>query len=102
MKLNYDLIKKNLATYAEAKELFPIISEYERGEVNSSVMRNIGLQYFAEFWDFIKYNNKFNPVIEGMTWRKLKTSIAESTQNDRLRKFFMNNSKAKRYFNTHS
>ena len=97
MKLNYELIKKNLATYAEAKELFPIISEYERGEVGSNVMRNIGLQYFAEFWDFMKYNDKFNPIIEGMTWRKLKTLIAESTQNVRLKKFFMN--RTQRQFN---
>ena len=97
MKLNYDLIKKNLATYAEAKELFPTISEYERGEVGSNVMRNIGLQYFAEFWDFMKYNDKFNPVIEGMTWRKLKALIAESTQNVRLKKFFMN--RTQRQFN---
>ena len=97
MKLNYDLIKKNLATYAEAKELFPIISEYERGEVGSNVMRNIGLQYFAEFWDFIKYNGKFNLVIEGMTWRKSKALIAESTQNARLKKFFMN--RTQRQFN---
>lgn len=97
MKLNYDLIKKNLATYAEAKELFPIISEYERGEVNSNVMRNIGLQYFAEFWDFIRYNDKFNPVIEGMTWRKLKPIVAEKTNNDRLKKFFMN--RTQRQFN---
>ena len=85
------------ATYAEAKELFPIISEYERGEVNSNVMRNIGLQYFAEFWDFMKYNDKFNPVIEGMTWRKSKALIAESTQNVRLKKFFMN--RTQRQFN---
>jgi hypothetical protein len=97
MKLNYDLIKKNLATYAEAKELFPIISEYERGEVGSNVMRNIGLQYFAEFWDFMRYNDKFNPVIEGMTWRKLKPIVAEKTNNDRLKKFFMN--RTQRQFN---
>jgi hypothetical protein len=64
MKLNYDLIKKNLAIYAEAKELFPTISEYERGEVGSNVMRNIGLQYFAEFWDFMKYNDKFDRRID--------------------------------------
>ena len=106
MKLNYDLIKKNLATYAEAKELFPTISEYERGEVGSNVMRNIGLQYFAEFWDSKQgyalpaqpaHSNKFNPVIEGMTWRKLKALIAESTQNVRLKKFFMN--RTQRQFN---
>lgn len=97
MILNYDLIKKNLATYEEAKEIFPIISEYERGEVNSNVMRNIGLQYFAEFWDFIVYNDKFSPVMEEMTWRKLKPMIAEKTNNVRLNKFIMN--RTQRQFN---
>ena len=39
MKITYNLIKNNLATYTKAKELFPVISEYERGEIQSSTMR---------------------------------------------------------------
>ena len=95
MKLNYDLIKKNLATYAEAKELFPVISDYERGEVNIHVMRNIGLQEFGEFYDFLKRGD--NPVEDGMTWRKLKPMIVEKTNNVRLKKFIMN--RTQRQFN---
>ena len=96
MKLNYDLIKKNLATYAEAKELFPVISDYERGEVSIHVMRNIGLQDFGEFYaDFLKRGD--NPIEEGMTWRKLKLMIAEKTTNARLKKFVMN--RTQRQFN---
>jgi hypothetical protein len=94
MKLNYDLIKKNLSTYAEAKELFPVISDYERGEVTLSVMRSLGLQEFGEFYDFLK---RGNPIEEGMTWRKLKLIIAEKTTNARLKKFFMN--RTQRQFN---
>ena len=94
MKLNYELIKKNLATYSEAKELFPVISDYERGEVNINVMRNLGLQEFGEFYDFLK---RGNPIEEGMTWRKLKPIIAEKTTNARLKKFFMN--RTQRQFN---
>ncbi len=94
MKLNYDLIKKNLATYAEAKELFPVISDYEKGEVNTHVMRNLGLQEFGEFYDFLKNGN---PIEEGMTWRKLKSIIADKTQSVRLKKFFMN--RTQRQFN---
>jgi hypothetical protein len=94
MKLNYDLIKKNLATYAEAKELFPVISDYERGEVNIHVMRNLGLQEFGEFYDFLK---RGNTIEEGMTWRKLKIIIADKTPNARLKKFFMN--RTQRQFN---
>jgi hypothetical protein len=96
MKLNYDLIKKNLATYAEAKELFPVISDYERGEVNINVMRSLGLQDFAEFYDFLKRGDvsrhleRDNLIDDGITWRKLKLMIAESTDNIRLKKFIMN------------
>ena len=54
MKLNYDLIKKNLATYAEAKEIFPIISEYEQGQVSYSTMSKLGLGDFANFGSFIE------------------------------------------------
>jgi hypothetical protein len=95
MKLNYELIKKNLATYTEAKEVFPVISDYERGEVNIHVMRNIGLQEFGEFYDFLKRGD--NPVEDGMTWRKLKLMIAEKTNNVRLKKFIMN--RTQRQFN---
>ena len=95
MKLNYDLIKKNLATYAEAKELFPVISDYERGEVSIHVMRNIGLQEFGEFYDFLKRGD--NTIDDGMTWRKLKLMIAEKTTNARLKKFVMN--RTQRQFN---
>jgi len=94
MKLNYELIKKNLATYTEAKELFPVISDYERGEVSIHVMRNLGLQEFGEFYDFLK---KGNPIEEGMNWRKLKPIIVEKTPNVRLKKFFMN--RTQRQFN---
>jgi len=95
MKITYDLIKKNLATYAEAKESLPVISDYERGEVNMNVMRSLGLQEFAEFYDFLKRVE--NPIDEGMTWRKLKLMIAEKTTNDRLKKFVMN--RTQRQFN---
>jgi hypothetical protein len=95
MKLNYDLIKKNLATYEEAKELFPVISDYERGEVNINVMRSLGLQEFGEFYDLLKRGD--NLIDDGITWRKLKLMIAEKTTSVRLKKFVMN--RTQRQFN---
>ena len=99
MKLNYDLIKKNLATYAEAKELFPIISEYESGQVNYSVMAKLGLGDFAIFANFLSTNFKsgFNPVMKGMTWRRLKPILVENTKNERFKKFIFN--RTQRQFN---
>ena len=92
MKINYDSIKLNLATYKEAKSILPVIGEYEREEVSSSVMRNLGLGKFAEFSDFLKQSEKsgFNPITEDITWRKLKLLISSHTKVDRLKKFVMN------------
>ena len=92
MKINYDSIKLNLATYKEAKSILPVIGEYEREEVSSSVMRNLGLGKFAEFSDFLKQSEKsgFNPITEDITWRKLKLLISTHTKVDRLKKFVMN------------
>ena len=92
MKINYDLIKLNLATYKEAKSILPVIGEYEREEISSSVMRNLGLGKFAEFCDFLKQSEKsgFNPITEDITWRKLKLLISTNTKVDRLKKFVMN------------
>jgi len=92
MKINYDSIKLNLATYKEAKSILPVIGEYEREEISSSVMRNLGLGKFAEFCDFLKQSEKsgFNPITEDITWRKLKLLISTNTKVDRLKKFVMN------------
>ena len=92
MKINYDSIKLNLATYKEAKSILPVIGEYEREEVSSSVMRNLGLGKFAEFSDFLKQSEKsgFNPITEDITWRKLKLLISTHTKVDRLKKLVMN------------
>lgn len=92
MKINYNLIRSNLETYQEAKSILPVIGEYEREEVSSSVMRNLGLGKFAEFCDFLKQSEKsgFNPITEDITWRKLKLLISTHTKVDRLKKFVMN------------
>lgn len=99
MKLDYDLIKKNLATYAEAKEAFPIISEYENGQVSYNIMSKLGLGEFANFATFLNINfkNGFNPVMKGMNWRRLKPMLVEATTNDRFKKFLSN--RTQRQFN---
>jgi hypothetical protein len=92
MKLDYHLIKKNLSTYAEAKEIFPIISEYEQGQVTHSTMSKLGLGEFANFSSFLKncFNAGFNPVMKGITWRRLKPMLVEHTHNERFKKFIFN------------
>lgn len=99
MKLNYELIKKNLATYAEAKEIFPIISEYEQGQVSYATMSKLGLGDFASFGNFVTncFKAGFNPVMKGITWRRLKPMLVEQTLNERFKKFIFN--RTQRQFN---
>ena len=99
MKINYDLIKKNLEVYKEAKELFPVISEYEAGQVSASVMQKLGLGQFAKFSNFLTtcFNQGNNPVMKGMTWRRLKPMLVEETKNQRFKTFISN--RTQRQFN---
>lgn len=99
MKLNYDLIKKNLATYKEAKEIFPIISEYESGQVSYGIMAKLGLGDFANFSSFLEtlFNLGYNPIMKGITWRRLKPMLVENTKNERFKRFISN--RTQRQFN---
>lgn len=99
MKFNYEIIKKNLEIYNEAKSILPILSEYERGEINQYSIRNIGLKDFAEFSDFLKIlsNKGFTPVMN-CNWRQLKPLLIEHTRTPRLKKLIGN--KTQNQFNT--
>lgn len=99
MKFNYEIIKKNLEIYNEAKSILPILSEYERGEVNQYAIRNIGLKDFSDFSDFLKQlsNKGFTPVMD-CNWRQLKPILIEHTITPRLKKLIGN--KTQNQFNT--
>ena len=45
--MDYDIIKKNLATYEEAKKTFSIIEKYENGEANHSTLYTLSLGEFG-------------------------------------------------------
>jgi len=91
MKFTYQFIKENLRIYNEAKQQLPIISEYETGNVSSSVMRNCGLDKFAEFSNFLKDSNEkgFN-LIEALNYKELKQILVENTKNKRFKLLFKN------------
>lgn len=91
--------KKNLETYKEAKELFPVISEFEAGHVNHSVMQKLGLGQFARFSHFLTtcFKQGYNPVMKGMSWRRLKPILVEETKNERFKTFLSN--RTQRQFN---
>jgi len=93
--MNYDLIKKNIATYEEAKRAFPIITQFENGEVNSGSLYTLGLKDFAEFGSFVKETKSkgFELVMPGMTLPILKPIIIGSTHTERFKKYISNRSK---------
>ena len=99
MKFNYEIIKKNLEIYNEAKSLLPILSEYEKGEVSQYAIRNIGLRDFSDFSDFLKQlsNKGFSPVMN-CNWRQLKPLLIEHTRTPRLKKLIGN--KTQNQFNS--
>lgn len=92
MKLSYDIIKSNIETYNKAKELLPVITQFENGEVDVTAMRSLNLSHFAEFYEFLKISRSsgFNPIIPDMDWRKLKPMLIEKTEHIRFKKFISN------------
>src|ERR1039457_6863392 len=98
MKLNYDLIKKNLKTYEGARKHIPLVEQFEKGEVPMSSMRNLGLENFALFYEFMSSQKKINGydlLMDKITWRKLKPLIIDKTTTERFKKYISNRSKNK-------
>lgn len=95
MKFNYDLIRHNLKTYEIAKQQLPIIELYEKGQVNLNSMRSIGLEEFANFFNFITAleNQGFKPI-EKISWRKLKQLLVENTSVGRFKTYLNNRTQA--------
>lgn len=92
MKFNYELIRKNIEVYNEAKLTLPVISEFENGEVNHNTMRTLGLGEFADFYNFKKNlsDRGFKPIMLGCSWRFLKPLLVNNTNNERFKKMMSN------------
>lgn len=91
MKFTYEFIKENLRIYNEAKEQLPIIKEYEKGMVSHSVMRNLGLDKFAEFYQFNKNLELFGfSSIKALTYKELKEILIENTKSQRFKTWLKN------------
>lgn len=95
MKINYDTIKHNIATYEEAKSILPAISQYENGEITGSALNSLGLRDFMDFYNFKKLmsDRGYPLVIEDMNWRKIKSILVDKTDNVRLKKYMFNRTK---------
>lgn len=95
MKITYDIIKENLRVFEEAKTKFPIIQKYIDGEVSSRSLMLVGLTQFASFYDYLKFLDprgdlSRGPIINDMTWRKLKPILIEKTDLPRFKTYLKN------------
>ncbi len=89
MKITYDIIKDNLRVFEEAKGKFPIIQKYIDGEVSPRSLALVGLTQFANFYDYLKFIDR-SPIIEDVTWRKLKPLLIEKTDLPRFKTYLKN------------
>jgi hypothetical protein len=98
MKINYDVIEHNLEVYKTTKNILPIISQYENGDMSKSTMTSIGLYDYVSFCDFIKNTNELGhtPIMNILKWRDLKPLIEEKTTYERL-KIYINRRTEKKF-----
>lgn len=97
MKITYDIIKENLREFENAKVKFPVLQKYLDGEASESAMRTLGLNSFITFNNFLTRCKESNqsPIIEGLTWKKLKPILIENTNVDRFKTYLKNRTENK-------
>jgi arsenate reductase-like glutaredoxin family protein len=89
--MGYENIEHNIKAYFEAKELFPIISDYENGLASMSTMGKFGLSTFADFYNFKKRQEERGfSLIDKVTYRNLKPLIEKHTTSFRFKTYINN------------
>jgi hypothetical protein len=88
MKFTYDFIKENLKIYNQAKEMLPVISQYEQGLISQTSMRSLGLEPFVQFYEFTKSQKNLGfELIQAISYKELKEVIAKNTTVDRFKTY---------------
>lgn len=97
MRFTYAAIRQNMRFYERAKELMPVISQFERGEVTIHAMQTLKLGDFADFYNFKKSAESLGLELDRpISWRKLKPILVENTLSERF-KTFLNNKTQKSF-----
>ena len=88
MKFTYDFIKENLRIYNQAKEMLPVISQYEQGLISQNSMRSLGLELFSQFYEFTKSQKNMGfELIQAISYKELKEVIAKNTTVGRFKTY---------------
>ena len=89
--LTYENIEHNIQTYLEARELFPIIIDYENGLVNRTTLGRFGLSNFGDFYNFKKRQEQLGfSLVDEISYRKLKPLIVNQTVTGRFKSYIKN------------
>ena len=97
MKITYEVIKKNIEVYNEARDIFPVIKQFENSEVDYNTITSLGLNKFGSFYMFLKKNENlgFTPIMDIKDFRKLKPIIIDNTKTERFKSFLKNRTQKK-------
>ena len=91
--INLDIINYNLELLKEVKQEYPILQDYQDGKVLYESVNNVGLDSFVSLIDLIKRNNRYGLELvytKKIRYREIKLKIAEITNNDKVKKIFLN------------
>lgn len=89
MKFTYEFIKENIRIYNQAKELLPVISQYEEGTISPNSMRSLGLESFVQFYHFTKTQKDLGfDLISAISYKELKETLVKHTKVERFKTYF--------------
>ena len=89
--MTYENIEHNIQTYLKARELFPVIIDYENGLVNRTTLGRFGLSSFADFYTFKKRKEEAGfSLTEEINYRSLKSIILKHTITERFKTYIKN------------
>ena len=96
MKLSLETITHNLNLLEEVKKEYPILIDYQKGNINKLSIQNTGLDVFIGLIDYINScNSKGLKLIytEPIDYKDLKAKFLELNINAKSKKIFANKSK---------
>ena len=96
MKISLDIIKFNLNLLEEVKKEYPILKDYQDGNIRKESIQNTGLDSFIGLIDYIKSCDvKGLKLIynDPISYKELKSKFLELNLNAKSKKIFSNKSK---------
>lgn len=94
MIYNYDIISKNIEIFNKAVDEISMLKSFIDGKVSIYSLSKLNLDRFGNFYTFLVECNHM-PVLDNITWKKLKVQIIETTTTERFKTFIKNRTEKK-------